>query len=306
MAKLILEPNLFETYLVEVVTGKRLFYVGESLYGVKFPDMQDRDFGRILYSKIFHEMRVAGMNTKDEMRESMKSNGIFPPSFYRRVETLGKNMDMNRKEKELSSSQIQKMQLDMEFEKMGEELAGLENEENSMLENSAESQAEKKRLDYFLSKCLYTGNDMAQRYWPKTEDFAKTKDAKFVSIARYNFVSIISGMPPTMVRAVARDKEWRKIWEASKKTGSPLFDGCVSSWDKNKLYLCHWSEFYDSIYSYHTPPSEDIIYDDEKLFEWIRETNRMNASGSRAPKDKGSVETKSVAAPYKVRPRRVQ
>jgi hypothetical protein len=309
MPKVILDQNSFESYMVEIVTGRKLFYIGTAAYALSYPTVQDRDMGRAMYSRILIELKKEGIPTIEEMRKRMEDTDVLPKNFYISMSVLKKNMEMNRKERDMTTYQMQQSQLDMEYEEMCSSLFDMEFQEGYILANTAETMADGKRNMFYLFRCLYKGEELNERKWNSSNEFNKSTENKFISESIRHFISFLSGLSPSVIRAVARHGEWRRIWDASKKTGSPLFEGTVSSWDRNKLSLCHWSDFYDSIYSYHTPPSEDIIYDDDKLFEWIRQTNRVNKSdgeSSGTRKKGGAGETIKVATPYKVRPRRTK
>lgn len=309
MSKTVLDQTVFEGHLVEISTGKRIFYMGGCSYAVSYPTMQDRDMGRVMYSRILMELRKDGIPTIEEMRRRIGDSDILPRNFYASMSVIRSNMDMNRKEKDITNSKMQQSQLDMEYESMCSRLSEMEFQEGHILSNTAEMLAEGKRNMFYLHRCLYCGQELDRRRWGSMDEFNSSTDNAFISESMRHFISFMSGLSPSVIRAVARNGEWKRIWDASKKTGSPLFEGPVSSWDRNKLSLCYWSDFYDSIYSYHKPPSEDIIYDDDRLFEWIRQTNRMNRESSEQPGPKrgdGSGETKKIATPYKVRPRRTK
>lgn len=69
-----------------------------------------------------------------------------------------------------------------------------------------------------------------------------------------------------------------------------MFPGELYNWDINKVALCHWSMFYDSVYESTDKPPQHVIEDDDLIDKWYenkieeyerkaRETSRNDGSG---------------------------
>jgi hypothetical protein len=77
-----------------------------------------------------------------------------------------------------------------------------------------------------------------------------------------------------------------------------VFDGASSDWDKNKVNLCYWSNFYDNIIDNLKLKNNDILDDDDALFEMIRKVNNGQKKDSDSD---GTGSTVNISTPYKVR-----
>ena len=297
-----LEQHQIEEYMVEVITGKRIFTDGELTYAVCFPTIENRDKARLIYMKHFKKMTAAGMPTKQEMQQRITKMGLLPPDFYPSVSKMKAEIEAIRNAKEMTNSKHQIAELDFQMETLQHKLYNLKIKELAILMNTADAKAEEVKSDYLVSVCTLCGEELDERYWSNYTDFLNSSDMRFATFAKRQFLELSAGLSPTVIRALARNVDWRRRWKASKQASSPIFEGSSADWDRNKVEICYWSDFYDSIFSYHTPPSEDIINDDDSLFEWIRNVNRLNASGGKAETKSQGQQTKKVNTPYKIRP----
>lgn len=62
----------------------------------------------------------------------------------------------------------------------------------------------------------------------------------------------------------------------SKATGTPIFSGPIGDWDINKVSLCWWSKFYDSVFEHPERPPQHIIEDNKELDRWIEMQYKKN------------------------------
>ncbi len=76
----------------------------------------------------------------------------------------------------------------------------------------------------------------------------------------------------SLMRLLAKNRKARFLWNVSKQTTIPLFDGVVAEWSSGRLMFCQWCMYYDSIYEAHNRPPEHVIKDDKKIDEWAKFT----------------------------------
>jgi hypothetical protein len=304
MAKLVLDRSQVEELLVETITGKRLFDVPDSsdIYAVRFPTISEKDSSRLIYARTFKRLRNEGMPSKADMESAIFEMGMLPASHKTIMGMIEKQIEANQKALSMSNSKMQKIDLQAAIDRSQEALNKMQRDIDRLLENTAEMKAEDSRLNYLISCCTMKGEELSDRVWPSYEDYRKSTDILTSMIAKKNFISMYIGIPSNIIRALARSDEWRSRWKICKNTGSPMFSGTSAEWDKNKVSICYWSDFYDTIFGYHTPPPEDIIQDDDALFDWIREVNRVNSQESKKQTAKRPGKTVAVNQPYKIRP----
>lgn len=297
--KIDLNKQEIEELLVEIITGKKMFIgLDGEIYAVKFPTISNRDRARLTYAKTCKKLQQAGLPTIEDMKQIIKKHGLLPTDFYHKTERIKKQLESFDRAKEITNSDIQVGELQKKSEDLRRELRQLEIIEDSILENTIELKAEEVRMMYLLSCCTMHGEELDTQYWTTYKDFEKSHDKRFVMMAKQNFIIMMIGIDPSVIRALARTLEWRQRWKASKQTGASVFEGASASWDKNKVAICYWSDFYDDIYAYPQAPSAEIIEDDESLFDWIQQMNKRNKKGGDTPANGKSYK---VDQPYKVR-----
>lgn len=144
---------------------------------------------------------------------------------------------------------------------------------SKFFKNTCEYIVEKEKkliLTYFCCRDFNTG----KRLWPSLEEFLNQRiSSETISLGR-EVSSFLNGINNTILRKIARHPMWRTRWISATKTSTSLFSGNVSDWDQNKLMLCYWSNFYDTIYSGPDRPEDSIIEDDELLDNWLESKNK--------------------------------
>lgn len=305
MAYLELSPQQSEELLVEVITGKKFFLSDKSseVFAVRFPTIEDRDRARVIYTTTCRKLVALGLLTIPEMRNVINRNKLLPDGFYPEVGSVEAKIKASEKARELTGDKTHRFLLDQEIESLREKLKELKSQEEHILENTVEIKAEEVRLNYLVSRCTLCGDEFDSRIWPKYEDYCNDKNREFVMLAKLNFYQLNNGISNQLIRALARTSEWKHRWKASKQSNSPLFPGPSADWDRNKISICYWSGFYDTIESYPEPPADEIMNDDDLLFEWIRDVNRLRkqqqSKGGKGSSGGGSVT--HIDTPYKVR-----
>ena len=308
MAKLVLTHQQIEEMLVEIITGKKLFVyeaTGE-IFAVSFPTVEDRDMARVVFARTYKKLVMDGLLTTPQMRSIIAQQNLLPQDYHQKISIMCSNIASTEKSRDMSTDKAYMAILTRQLEDMNRDLAKTKSIEESFLENTVDLKAEEVRLNYLVSRCTFFGEELTKRYWNSYDDYCKFTDKAFTNQAKYTFYLLNAGVQSHLLRALARSSEWRQRWKISKQTGTPVFIGHSADWDKNKVSLCYWSDFFDTILSYSTPPSDEILEDDDKLFGWIRDVNRLNSTrstgkGTKAVQKGGSVT--QVNSPYKVKPR---
>lgn len=74
-------------------------------------------------------------------------------------------------------------------------------------------------------------------------------------------------------RTLCRTDKWQIRWRIAKDTATPLFSGSAIEWDRNRLNLIKWLNFYEWIYTLtdDEKPSDETIQDDTKLDLWYED-----------------------------------
>ena len=298
MAKYILSDIELEEALAEIVTGKKIFHYNGEIMGMRYPTSRDRDNSRTIYVMKYKELEAQGLPKKDDLKMLLLKTGSLAPDFYSKKMKIEEDLKRFYKARQKTGSAIQLIQIDADIEMATNALVNMEIIEDDLMVNSLEYNAESYRINYLISTITLTGIELQDKKWKTYDDFLLEQDQNLLLECKKQYRKVINGMSQKTIRAVARSNEWSKRWEVSKKTGNQVFDGASSDWDKNKVNLCYWSNFYDNIIDNLKLKNNDILDDDDALFEMIR---KINSGQKTAESSDGTGNTISVSTPYKIR-----
>lgn len=274
-----LRPDKVEDILVEVVSGKFLFTVHGVVHATRYPTPQEFDTARLFYSKRLVEARQAGLMTRAEIEERMASDGLIDPGHKVRKQNLQLLMKRLSESRDAAIMPEDRIRYIHEIERTSSELGNIVATEEIYYRNSAEAKAEEDRHAFLTFSCSLTGELLDAPLWKSWSDFQACQDVELVVTATEAQMRVLSGLPVTVIRALARTQEWRLRWRAAKETGAAIFDGPSSAWDPNKLNVSAWSNYFDSILSHPECPGEELIQNDRELEIWV---NAQVAKANRA------------------------
>jgi len=288
-------PERVDDLLIEVISGKVIFESGDRLYACRPPTTAEQDRGRILYVRRMRDCRRRGVASKAEILRQAMDAGVFSGVEMQEKANLAAMIERYAKSRQQSTDPSQKtfLDADAEIRRMEGRLLELEASHAEIYSHSAEAVAEEARLGFYIACCTLTGDLLDRPVWPGWEEYRECKDGLLVEDSRDAFVRIASGLPSKVIRALSRTHEWRARWRGARESNAPLFDGPSGCWDRNKLNIVYWSEFYDTILSHPEAPREEIIRDDDALQEWLNSQllKRQQEAGRVGQRGKGPVPT---------------
>lgn len=298
MPKFELSEIEIEECLSEVISGKKIFYYEDEIMCMRHPNSKDRDGARTVYVSKYRELEKTGIPKKEELKIILLKAGALNNTFYSQKKKLEDKVESICKAREKTGSIAQRISMEADITMFCEQLQLMEEQEAILMINCLEYNAESFRINYLISRCTMYGIELDKNKWETYMDFLKETDIKLISFCKKKYQEMEQGISSKILRALARTEEWRRRWEISKKTGSPVFDGVSSDWDKNKINLCYWSGFYDNIIDRFHLSDYSILQDDEKLFEMIR---KYNSDGQVERNNSENSESISVGTPFKIR-----
>ena len=260
--------------LVEVIGGKLLFSPAgraAEVYASRSPTPAEQDAGRLVYTKTLREAGQIGLPTKHEQEAVAVRNGVISLEDRQRKQSLERLIDRQHKARENTRDPAQKVEFAAEIETLRVQVRELELNEALVFAHTAEARADDARTGYLTSVCTAGGDLLSDPLWPSWEAFQGCDDQGLIEAATRAHVRVAAGLPTRVIRALARNPEWRLRWRSAKDTSSPPFDGHSSAWDRNKLNLIYWSDFYDSVIQHPEAPSEEVVENDELLQQWLNE-----------------------------------
>jgi hypothetical protein len=324
-----LTAEAVEELLVEIISGRYLFTASEppgALYASRCPTVAEQDQGRIVYVRAAAAARTAGMLDRAALEKMAVEQGLLDAAQLEEKVQLLKMIERNAKARELSRDPTQRVELAAETTTMQKRIIAIQLHEQELYVHSVETRAEECRTSFWVFCCTLRGEFLEAPVWETWETYQETPDVGFLIDARKSFLRVSTGLPITIIRAVARHPAWRARWKSACETGAAPFEGAVASWDANKTALAYWSSFYDSIYKHPDCPPDKVVNDDVALEDWLNEqimeqkrlrgqmvSNARQRSrkapaatmrdglGNRKPMARISETTQNINEPYRVR-----
>lgn len=145
----------------------------------------------------------------------------------------------------------------------------LANIRSTYVNHTCERFADSRKNKYMLYLCCYNP-DTDERIWDSMEELEESLSTSEYNILVYGMLKTLN-MNVTTMRRLARSPMWRSRWITATKTGQNIFEGEITNWDINKVYLCYWSNFYDNVYESPERPEEFIMKDDEMLDNYLEQ-----------------------------------
>ncbi len=266
-----LREECVDDILMEVVSGKHIFISDEIMYAIVTPSNDQLDQSHVVYRRALHEATRRGLPLRHTLYESAIENELLEPDDLEEKAALQKMLEESVRARETTTSPQQKLQLDQEMLKLREEIATIEVQEEELLRHSAEGCGESHKVDYLTFACTMGDEFLNKPIWEEWEEYKACTRTQLLLDSREAYLRASRGLPSKIIRALARTNEWRARWKAAKDAGVSPFSGIQSMWDRNKVHLAYWSDFYDSVYSHPERPHADVIQNDDLLQEWIND-----------------------------------
>lgn len=310
-----LRPECVSDLLVEVIGGKHIFEACSEIYASRPPRTEESDGARTIYVKRRREAIQRGLMTHQELEAFAIDQGIFDPAEREQKAALESMLERNLQARTQSRDESQKVQLDAEIIKLRDQILKLEEPEAAVFCNSAEARAEQARVGFLTFACTLQGDLLEDQVWPTWQAYQSCDNDELVAKSRAAVVSVSSGMPTTIIRALARTGEWRGRWKSAKESSSPVFGGASTTWSTNQTQIVYWADFYDSVRQHPDAPSEVVIEDDEALQSWLnvqlakkpkvrnqgQTVYQRDGKGNRRAMAKVGTKTNQVNTGYKIR-----
>ncbi len=264
-----LRPDRIEDLLVEVVSGKYLFSVGEEVFASRVPTPTEADTARLLYVRDLNQNLAGGMMSREETEKVALANGTFDVRERTEREALTRLLERLNKSRDQCPDPQQRLKLTVDAQKAHKRLAEINTAEEVVLRHCAESRAEETRNAFLVYSCTMTGEFLQDPLWASWDEFQFCTDQQLLLEAQRAQLRVLLGLPVNIIRALARTPQWRERWRAAKDARTTVFDGSGSSWDRNKISLVSWSDFFDQVLNHPDCPDERLIHDDAGLDAWV-------------------------------------
>jgi hypothetical protein len=279
------ENQKLQKTLHQIITGRKIFAVGDRYFACRFPDHFEVELGQMMYERSLREAVESDLPLRADLEKQLYDRGVLTQEQDDRLKELQDQIggQIAALSKMVSEKRIQDTQ---------ENIDRLRTEQNDILIDryrylsmSAESKANEQRILFLVPYCV---DDALTRhhYWPDNAVFNQERNRFLVSTVISEFMDFMNGCEEKTLRHMARGAggagvDWRTRWRASVKSSTPPFHGPVSDWDINKVRLCYWSAFYDSVWEHPERPDERTIENDDLLDHWVKKQADENEQRAR-------------------------
>lgn len=292
-------------YINEIVSGERIYRLenGECVV-LRIPRPFIRLKADMYYDEIYNKAVRSGISTRAQMEKAIAEYCVLD---LEKLQTRRRDIEERKRVVDTKLKFVrhpqQQEQLRKNLEEIEKELYYLKIEESKPYQSTAENKAEQSRTMFLVVNGVFN-IDGTQR-WKSIEDLSKDIEGRSehhnIVLA---YVDYAAGFGTKLIRLIARNPEWQIYWRTMRSSGSPLFAGCVTEWDVNKLLLVHWSQFYEDIKKNQECPAESVIEDDIELDKWVEDRQRLynkdRNTTVRTTNDGKTVTTHQINQPYKI------
>lgn len=179
----------------ELTQGYREWEHGGKKYRTRFPTAEEDGDARIAYARSFNKSLEEGLLTQKQMENLLKNRGIWTEEDEKKVSSLREKIG------HLETLLAKKSPKDKSkaTTKLAEELAGHRLEllditggYQEYMNQTVETLADERRTAYYIASC--TTNADGSRVWDTVEEFLRSQDGQFVSLATFHYVTFSNGL----------------------------------------------------------------------------------------------------------------
>jgi hypothetical protein len=250
-------------------------------------NIEDQNF-RIFQKKKFRKLAIdQGVRTEDEIISDARMGGIWTEDdedVFSKGEEHIKFLEGEIERHKRLRAKVKKLKKAVKDTKAKIRL--VRDQRDRLVMNSADYYAHEQSIYAVLPRVAL--KEDGTPLWDSDEAYlaCKSQYPNFCAYLGHRLV-IQDLWQAEKIRRVAKNAEWRLIWNAGRENIAGLFRRPLCDFNLNQKMLLYWSRVYDSVYEDPECPEADIIDDDEKLDDWLanRDIKRKEDKSS-STKDK--------------------
>lgn len=283
-----------EQYLVSIFNEFIYVYIDDLVLIFRYPSNNVKQKANFIYEKAFNDAVKAGLMPNKELEELVERRNLISADEIIQLKKLQGQLEAQ----EILLGKTTRVKANQDrikhvINRLKSDIQHIEFKKKSKLLMSAETKAEEYKTFYVCSRCVY--NEDNSLFWPSHEEALKEKRIDLKDHILIKYLRFYSGLPVSIIRAIARSSLWRIRYISSVKTSDPLFGIPTSEYTVDQLNLAYWSNYYQNIYDMlpEDRPSEMVIEDDDALDAYMKtfyeERNREEAAKRHTNKRSGKL-----------------
>jgi hypothetical protein len=290
--QLTIEQICFSQRLVEV----SLFSEDFPIFVIfRYPSRHTTLLANLEERRVMFRAKKDNIMNESEMDKLMRERGIWTEKDDKKVETIHKLLDMNkRKMSDVDIDVTYKPYIQESINKLEEELFQAEKKREIMMSNTAERRARQAKYDYMLWACCFDP-ETDELLWDNYLTYCKEVERKVELKNKLlsEFLRYLVGHTTEEIRYIARSNLWRLDYLVAQKGNLHLFPKSSIELTPDQKNLLWWTGYYQSIYEMlpEDQPDDWVIQDDGALDEYMEDLHKERSkdrSERRAEKKYGS------------------
>ena len=254
-------PHEREFFISRIRYGKyKIKLKGFNIY-VSGPSFEDSYLIAEKYNDSYNECRNEGIQTFDEILESMREWGQWDDDKEEKIETMTENIRKLKRncfkyrlQKEMLSEAKRYLRL---TEKAQSELL---DEKYVYFSKSCEGISAAEKQEEFITRCTYTDIGLTSRF-----DFDQISPMVICNVYHSHLMS------EQQIRFLARSDDWGFIFSAHKNNQTKLFEDNGKDMTTDQKNLVTWSNLYSNCKESYEAPTPDVYEDDDVFDGWLIE-----------------------------------
>lgn len=229
--------------------------------------ISQKNLAHYYYMQEFQKAQEDGILLENEILSIAEKNGEWTKYDKDILEKYDEMVIFAEEEINKTPFQSKKRSLKRQLDDLKKKRHMSDDKRTHLVSHSAEYCAKEKQITYLIKSIavdindnLLFSNSITDQilFWNIIEAYLKTQFA----------------FDHIFIRKIARSNQWRTRWVACKNRPlSELFGRNFYDITDDQFLLVYWSQVYDSVYQSLDCPPDNVIEDDEKLDEWIKNQN---------------------------------
>lgn len=259
-----------ESILEQLMLSRKIILTSRGPLWMESPVLQDKIFAKYLYDSELK--RLIDNNIAPSIEDSLKEHralGLWGNEQEDKLKKIPGFIEDTEANIKIENNGVRKKKLQKWLKTLYTMYNELINAKNTLLSSTAEAIANENATIYLVWRCIRNIDN--ERLWPTYESALSSEDIAYIKelISIYNINQ--SFLDIKIIRRIARSALWRIRWSACKDNIKSLFGREANDLDMNQFMLVYWSQIYDSVYDAYERPPNDVIEDDERLDNWLKE-----------------------------------
>lgn len=264
-----MEKDAIASTLVELIASRKLLVSSRGPLWYIFPGIKQKLYAQYVYNKRLKEAKAEGVPSSDESLKNHIKLGLWDDLKEKNLGLIPKFIEETEDKIKKEKNKLSKEKYEKWLRVLQREFMLLLNIRNTILLNSAEYLAHESCSHFLMWECLRNYDD--SRLWSKFEDIENSTDVDYITELLNLLADASKELSIKDVRQLAKDNSWRVRWRAVEGDFSHLFGRSAQDLTNDQFLLTYWSGVYDSVYENFERPPDEIINDDDKLDEWLKE-----------------------------------